>query len=188
MPSCGCDDLMEIALCAIVLPNLWAQYPLDCQISCSFNGINMEHQVHFGIIESHHLWLLCYSNYPRRIFSPIDANGFCQLEIKIDCWSLVVEKIGVRLLYKQVMEDPNQTMAQCSNNCRLPYEDLDVLQHDLDDSAGESIRKKRNHDDNDGDGSSGECYNIEEPQPKRIQMQEEFMAGLEGSTENDLEC
>ena len=36
--------------------------------------------------------------------------------IKTYSWSLEVEKIGVRLVYLQDMEDPNQIMAQCSNN------------------------------------------------------------------------
>ena len=34
-----------------------------------------------------------------------------------------VEKIGVHLVYKQDIVDPNQTMAQCINNSIL-YEDL----------------------------------------------------------------
>ena len=83
------------------------------------------------------------------------------------------------------MEDPNQNMAECSNNSRKLSEDLGVLQHDLDDSAAESIRKRLNHDEGDGAGPSGECYNIEEPQPKRIQTLEGFLADFEGSSEND---
>ena len=98
-----------------------------------------------------------------------------------------MEKIGACLVYKQDVEDPNQTMAQCSNNSRKLSEDLGVLQHDPDDSAAESIRKKWNHDEGDRVGPGGECYNIEEPQPKRIQTLEGFLADFEGSSENDLE-
>ena len=48
-----------------------------------------------------------------------------------------MEKIGICLVYQQDMEDPNQTMAQCSSNSSTIYEVLGVLHH-LDDSAAES--------------------------------------------------
>ena len=35
-----------------------------------------------------------------------------------------VEKIGVHLVYKQDIVDPNQTIAQCINNSSTLYEDL----------------------------------------------------------------
>ena len=35
-----------------------------------------------------------------------------------------VEKIGVHLVYKQDVVDPNQTMARCINNSSIPYEAL----------------------------------------------------------------
>ena len=202
VPSCGCDDLIRIALCIVFEPNGCYQHPKEYQFSCSFNEIeeydlyNSILSKNCGIIVSHHLWLLYLSNnyvsrYMNsswgRIFSQIDANGFCQLKIKVESWSLKVEKIGACLVYEQDMEDPNQTMAQCSNNSRKLSEDLGVLQHDLYVSAAESIRKKRNHDEGDGAEPSGECYNIEEPQPKRIQTLEGFLADFEGSSENDLE-
>ena len=105
-----------------------------------------------------------------KIFSQIDANGFRQLKINIESCSLKVVKIGACLVYKQDMENPNQTMTQyCSSNRRKLSEDLGVLQHDLDNSALVSIRKKRNDDEGDRTGPSGERYNIEEPQSKRIQ-------------------
>ena len=56
-----------------------------------------------------------------------------------------MEKIGICLVYRQDMDDPNQTMAQCR------------------------IRNKRSHDEDDRAGASGECYYNEDPQPKRIQ-------------------
>ena len=39
------------------------------------------------------------------------------------------------MVYEQD-KGPNQTMAQCSNNS-MPYKDLGVLHHDLDNSASE---------------------------------------------------
>ena len=78
-------------------------------------------RTNYGIIESHHLWVLYYSNYTNdgRISSEIDANGFCQLKIKIDSQSFEMKKIGVRLVYRQDNEDPYQTMAQCINNSSM---------------------------------------------------------------------
>ena len=37
---------------------------------------------------------------------------------------LGVEKIGVHLVYKPDIVDPNQTMAQCINNSSILFEDL----------------------------------------------------------------
>ena len=117
MPSSGCDDVMEIALCAAFVPKKRLPRFSICQLSCSLNGVQMKHRAYsgfrtnYGIIESHLLWLLYYSNYTLndgRISSEIDANGFCQLKIKIDSQSFEVKKIGVRLVYRQDIEDPYQ--------------------------------------------------------------------------------
>ena len=127
-PSSGCDDVMEIALCAAFVPKKRLPRFSICQLSCSLNGVQMKHQVYsgfrtnYGIIESHLLWLLYYSNYTLndgRISSEIDANGFCQLKIKIDSQSFEVKKIGVRLVYRQDIEDPYQTKALCINNSSM---------------------------------------------------------------------
>ena len=124
VPSCGCDDLIRIALCVVFEPNGCYQHTKEYQFSCSFNGFEKHHlsnsniTTNCGIIESHHLWLLYLSNNYvsrymssnwRRIFSQIDANGFRQLKINIKSWSLKVVKIGACLVYKQDMENPNQT-------------------------------------------------------------------------------
>uniref|UniRef100_A0A2N9FP54 TIR domain-containing protein n=1 Tax=Fagus sylvatica TaxID=28930 RepID=A0A2N9FP54_FAGSY len=101
--------------------------------------------------------------------SQIGANGLGQLEIEISTESMEVEKIGVRSEHEQDIEDPNQTMTQCSNNRSTLYEVLGLLHHDPDDLASEGTRNKRSHDEDDGAGPSGEDYSIEEPQPKRIQ-------------------
>ena len=101
--------------------------------------------------------------------SQIGANGLGQLEIEISTESMEVEKIGVRSEHEQDIEDPNQTMTQCSNNRSTLYEVLGLLHHDPDDLASEGTRNKQSHDEDDGAGPSGEDYSIEEPQPKRIQ-------------------
>uniref|UniRef100_A0A2N9EHK8 Uncharacterized protein n=1 Tax=Fagus sylvatica TaxID=28930 RepID=A0A2N9EHK8_FAGSY len=101
--------------------------------------------------------------------SQIGANGLGQLEIEISTESMEVEKIGVHSEHEQDIEDPNQTMTQCSNNRSTLYEVLGLLHHDPDDLASEGTRNKRSHDEDDGAGPSGEGYSIEEPQTKRIQ-------------------
>ena len=125
VPSSECDDVMEIALCAAFVPKKSLPRFSICRLSCSLNGVQMKHCVYsgfrtnYGIIESHHLWLLYYSNYTLndgRISSEIDANGFCQLKIKIDSQSFEGKKIGVHLVYWQDIEDPYQTKALCINN------------------------------------------------------------------------
>uniref|UniRef100_A0A2N9FQH6 Uncharacterized protein n=1 Tax=Fagus sylvatica TaxID=28930 RepID=A0A2N9FQH6_FAGSY len=69
--------------------------------------------------------------------SQIGANGLGQLEIEISTESMEVEKIGVRSEHEQDIEDPNQTMTQCSNNRSTLYEVLGLLHHDPDDLASE---------------------------------------------------
>ena len=104
-----------------------------------------------GEVKLPHLWLLYLSShffgsYWKEILSETDASGCWKLEIKVISRSLVVEKkMGFRLVYEQDKEGLNQTMAQCSNSS-IPYEDLGVLHHDIDDSALE--------------GSDSECTNL----------------------------
>jgi predicted transcriptional regulator len=66
-----------------------------------------------------------------------DANGFSQIGIKIAVSnsSFKVKKCGLRMVYKKDIEDLNRTTAQCSNNNITPYEGLDVLHHNFNNSA-----------------------------------------------------
>ena len=80
-------------------------------------------------VESPHLWLLYLSSQYfgfdwGKILGHTNANGFSQLEMKLFANREGVEKIGVHLVYKQDIVDPNQTMAQCINNSSILYEDL----------------------------------------------------------------
>ena len=100
----------------------------------------------YGKVESPHLWLLYLSTRYSgsnwgETFSQIDANGAHQFEIEISSPEYEVEKVGFHLVYKQDIEDPNQTIAQCSNNSML-YEDLGNLHHDHYNSAVEGFRNK----------------------------------------------
>ena len=72
----------------------------------------------YGKLESHYLGLLYLSNLHnwKTPCVSIIAKEFHQVEIKIAIWSLQVEKTEVRLVYKEDIEDPNQTIAHDSSN------------------------------------------------------------------------
>ena len=128
----GCDDLIGIVLCFVLVPN----GPQDSELTCYLyiNEFKIAHfeqhlQSKYGKVESPHLWLLYLSSQYfgsdwGKILSHTDANGFSQLKMKLSANRKGVEKIGVHLVYKQDIVDPNQTMAQCINNSSILYEDL----------------------------------------------------------------
>ena len=91
-----------------------------------------------------------------------------------------MEKIGVRFIYVQDIENPSKTMAQCINNSSI------VIHHDIDDSIAEGNGNKRSLDEDDGAGRSGECCSIVEPPPKRIQRRGGFMADSEDSCQREF--
>uniref|UniRef100_A0A2N9GRV5 C-JID domain-containing protein n=1 Tax=Fagus sylvatica TaxID=28930 RepID=A0A2N9GRV5_FAGSY len=101
-----------------------------------------------------------------------DANGFSRIGIRIQVNNpgLEVKKCGFRMVYKKDIEDLNRITAQCRNNNITPYEGIDVLHHNFDNSAvvekGKKI--KRSHDDYDGARPSGEGSSNDIPNPKRI--------------------
>ncbi|XP_030971320.1 TMV resistance protein N-like isoform X2 [Quercus lobata] len=192
---CGFDELMGIALCVVFERNEPHQYPRDCQLSCllNVNGCQIKNPEVFkftekyGKVESHHLWLLylssCYLSCYRdsgsdwnKACSQTDANGFYQLNIEISSWNLKVEKIGFSLL-------SNKTMSQCINNSGIPFEDLGVLHHDLDNS---DCKNKQSLDEDDRAGPSGEGYYHEKLQPKKIQRLGGFMTDSEDSSQREF--
>ena len=84
----------------------------------------------FGKIGSSHLWLkyFPFENFQGKSgnkLSQIDANGFSQIDIRIETEgpSLEVMKCGARLVYEQDIEDLKQTMAGSSRCSITPYED-----------------------------------------------------------------
>ena len=157
-----------IALCVVFVPK-WRVPPRDWELSFIINGIPMNKgaisgsRKGYGTIESHHLWLTYYSL----------LIGFHSYTIRVSSWNLEVEKIGARLIYRQDIENPSKTMAQCINNSSI------VIHHDIADSIAEGNRNKRRHDEDDGAGPSGELYSIVESLPKRIQRLGGFMEDSE---------
>ena len=128
----GCNDLMGIALCIVLVPNGPQVSRLTCHLYINeFNSAYFVQYLpsNYGKVESPHLWLLYFSSQYfgsdwGKILSHTDANGFSQLEMKLFANGEGVEKIGVHSVYKQDIVDPNQTMAQCINNSSILYEDL----------------------------------------------------------------
>ena len=127
----GCDDLMGIAFCIVLVRN--GSQVSQLAYSLYINEFRIAYFVQYlrskyGIVESPHLWLLYLSSQYfgsdwGKILSHTDANGFSQLKMKLFANGEGVEKIGVHLVYKQDIVDLNQTMAQCINNSSIPYED-----------------------------------------------------------------
>jgi hypothetical protein len=133
---------------------------------------------------SSNLWVLylCpqwYTMHSTKLLWEFDANGFSQIGIRIKthCSRFEVKKCGLRMVYKKDIEDLNQTRAQCSNNSITPYEGLDVLHHNFNNSTvvAKGSKVKRSRDDYDGVGPSGEGSSNDVPHPKRIQRLTEFM-------------
>jgi hypothetical protein len=133
---------------------------------------------------SSNLWLLYifpqfYDRYSKKLLWECDANGFSQIGIKISNHgsSFKVKKCGLRMVYKKDIEGLNRTTAQCSNNNITPYEGLDVLHPNFNNSAvvAEVNEVKRSRDDYDGAGPSGEGSSNDVPHPKRIQRLTESM-------------
>uniref|UniRef100_A0A2N9G7Q2 C-JID domain-containing protein n=1 Tax=Fagus sylvatica TaxID=28930 RepID=A0A2N9G7Q2_FAGSY len=81
-----------------------------------------------------------------------------------------VKKCGLRVVYKKDIEGLNRTRAQCSNYSITPYEGLDVLHPNFNNSTvlPEVNEVKRSRDDYDGAGPSGEGSSNGVPHQKCI--------------------
>ena len=176
MPSNLSYAPIGIAFCVVFVPYKGRECPRDWELSFIIDGFPMNEgeisgsRKEYGTIESHHLWLTYYSY----------RNGFHPLTIRASSRDLEVEKIGVQFIYRQDIENPRKTMAQCINNNI-------VIQYDIDDSIAEGSGNKRSRDeDNDVAGPSGECCSIVEPPPKRIQRLGGFMADSEDSSQREF--
>ncbi|KAL0009384.1 hypothetical protein SO802_010886 [Lithocarpus litseifolius] len=176
-----CNEWMRIAVCVVFCSHSHHQTLKDCSISCCLivNGkqVHVAPSIREVVPLSDHIWLLYllpqfYEKEDIKSLLECDANGFCQIGIKIESlrWDLSkkfipfhrkgvvkVKKCRLQMVYKKDIEDLNSI---------TPYEGLDVPHHNFDNSmavAAESYKAKRTRDDCDGAGSSN--Y---EPHPKRI--------------------
>uniref|UniRef100_A0A2N9IVU2 Uncharacterized protein n=1 Tax=Fagus sylvatica TaxID=28930 RepID=A0A2N9IVU2_FAGSY len=120
-----------------------------------------------------HLWLSysppsSFHENDIKLLWECDANGFAQIDIKIDT---------------------NDTAWECSNNNITPYDGIDVLHHNFDNSAvaAEGNKIKRSRDDYDGAGPSGEGSSNDIPNPKRIERLTESMAYGNSDSKESIE-
>ena len=129
VPFDTCDEWIGIVLCVVFVPSKRHQCPFQIGVdsievdSIESNEMGLPSypsiKEKYGKLESHHLWFVYLSHVHFNMRTPcssIDEKGFHEVEIKIATRSLEVVKIGVHLVYKQDIEDPNQTMAQDSSN------------------------------------------------------------------------
>ncbi|KAL4628703.1 hypothetical protein ACB092_05G258900 [Castanea dentata] len=126
VPFNECDEWRGIVLCFVFVPSKRHQHrslinfqsiKVDgFQKNCCPFDFNIGEK--YGKLKSHHLGLLYLSNLHNWEIPcvSIDAKEFHQVEIKIAITGFEVEKIGVRLVYKEDIEDPNQTIAHDSSN------------------------------------------------------------------------
>ena len=123
VPSCyGRDERMGIALCIVLVPDstlyardFWYKCSVEvkgCQVIClhliekNFARIN-SHLLGLQYLSHDILSADIVSNW-KEVWSQSDANGICQIGIEISSPSLEVKKIGVRLVFEQEVDDPDQ--------------------------------------------------------------------------------
>ncbi|KAK9995167.1 hypothetical protein SO802_024870 [Lithocarpus litseifolius] len=115
VPSLLCNKLTGIVLSVVFA--LCEHHPLDLIDLANWGFLRITHQ-------------LTYS---------FKVNGYDKPNKKDYCFSeqygLEIKKCGINLVFKENIEDCNQTMAQCHNSNVTPYED------EFDDSAKDSKNK-----------------------------------------------
>jgi Leucine-rich repeat (LRR) protein len=184
------NEWMGMAVCTVVYTQEHYQIHKNNHLSfyLKANGTQMFSTsgscITTEVLSDHH-WLFyspppIYNEKGMELFWECDANGFTQIDIRIETTgsALKEEKCGFRMVYKNDIEDLNRIMVQCSNNNITPYEGIDVVHHNFDNSAVaiEVNKIKRSRDDYDGIGPSGEGSSNDIPNPKRIQWLTELMA------------
>ncbi|KAL4625120.1 hypothetical protein ACB092_05G001200 [Castanea dentata] len=173
-----CDDWMGTAVCvafsSLCIFKLTCQFIANGKVMSSTvgpPGSNVD-------LSSDHIWLFYllpqyYNEKDIKLLNECEANELTQIGIKIETngSSTVVKKCGFRMVYKKDIEELNRNMAQSSNTSIIPYEDLDVLRHNFDNSTVvvEGKKAKRIRVDYEGAGPSGEGSSNDAPKPKRIE-------------------
>ncbi|XP_075648783.1 TMV resistance protein N-like [Castanea sativa] len=89
-----------------------------------------------------------------------EVNGFSQIRIQIETRGsrVKIKKWGIRMIHKKDIEDLDRTIVQYSNSSITPYDGMDVLHHNFDNSsvAVECHKVKGSRDDYNGAEPSGE--------------------------------
>ena len=127
-----CNEWIGIAFCVVFCcyPNPHIYSKPSCNLIINGNIVYFSPFGQGNDDLSDHIWLnYCLSQvypwYDKKSLWKCDANGFCEIGIKIDNeGSSLVKKCGLRVVYKKDIEDLNSTMVQCSNNSIIPYTGL----------------------------------------------------------------
>ena len=132
-----CNDWIGIHVCVVfcTLPHHQIQidYPICCRLIINRKEIYFVPRKMVAL--SDHIWLLYLLpqliwEEDRKSLWECDANGFCEIGIKIDdTYSSLVKKCGLRVVYKKDIEDLNSNVVQHSNNSIIPYEGLKESQN-----------------------------------------------------------
>ena len=149
------------------------------------NGKRMyigHHSITDTVLSSDHLCVVYvtpqfFYKGPNKLLWEGDTNGFSQIRIKIEAndLSLKVKKWGFRMIYKKDIEDLDRKMFQSGNSSITPYDGMDVLHHNLDNSSVvvECHKVKRSHDDYNEARPSKEGSSNDIPNPKGIKRHTE---------------
>ena len=191
VPSHLHDEWMGIAVCVVFCSTPpYKTNPIDCRTIFSVLTTNGE-KVCGTIFRPRHIYKIeqimlsyalpkLYGEEAIESLRQCDVNRFSHIGIQITTHNtgLAVRSFGFRMVYKKDMADLNRTMAQCTNNSIIPYQGLDVLHHNFDNSVivEEGNKVKRSRDDYDGAGPSREGSSNDVPHPKRIERVPEFLA------------
>ena len=200
-PSNLYNECMGFALCVVFRSHPHHQIYnknglLNFRLTANGKRDLLEKGLFIPYVLSYQLWLL-YMSTSLKLTNRV-AKGLTQIGIKIDTFSSGVEvkKFGFRMVYKKDIKDLNRITAQCRNNNITPYEGIDVLHHNFDNSvvAAEGNKIKRSRDEYDGAGPSGEGSSNYVPHGKRIEKLPEFkdcdeeQSDWQKSSESDREC
>ncbi|XP_065625392.1 TMV resistance protein N isoform X3 [Quercus suber] len=190
-----CNEWMGIAVC-VVFCSHHNRDPLFCWLTA--NGKRMSSAPAIGniVVLSDHIWLLYllpqfYPEKERKSLWECDVNGFSQISIYFGTSpDLEVKKCGLRMVYKNDIEDLNRAMARSRNNNIIHHKGLDVLPQNFNNLAvvAEGNKAKETRDDCDGIGPSGEGSSDDLPHLQRIETLTKFMAHGESDCEEYLEC
>ena len=168
-----CNDVMGIALCAVVCSDAtsykyinWRFIVNGNEINCPLSGVSITTIALDHILLSYSSTIDLGGEFSESLLK-YDANGFCQIGIRFETYcrekllplrsSKEVKKCGVRLLYKKDIEDPIPTDSNSDSTL-----------------VTEGNKVKRRRDEYDGAGPSGEGSSNDVPHPKRIERPTEF--------------
>ena len=140
------NEWVGTAVCIVFCCHVIPGRTISCQLIVNGKEMPPLARIWTGASSSDNTWLCYFPNQyyedeeeeeVRKILKECEANEFNLIGIKIEPIDLTVEvkKCGFCMVYKKDIEDLNQTMAYSSITSIIPYEDLDVHNHNFNNSA-----------------------------------------------------